>query len=338
MSARRYQILSLIFSVLAHLASLALFGYLIFAMLFLNVHGQIVYGIMLGAALLCYALLPLHIVVHELGHCLFGLCAGMCFVAVSVGHVTFFRGGVRVTLRNRGAGETQFYPAGPRAVRGRTIATALGGAVCNFLYVIAVVAAYFALPHTPAVFFFALFAPLQLAEVVLALLPAHLPAGDTDGETIVSLCKRSPEALALVHVLTAQGMLRKGSYASLPRELLFDLPPVPDDAAALPPLLQLRWQYALFTGTEGAEGALDRLEALYPCLGGEEAGEIAGDLAYRYLVLSPDEERAQAYLDETADDHFVLSLFKETGYESPLCGLNEFARFALEKAQKNPSL
>ena len=249
-----------------------------------------------------FILFPVNVLVHELGHLLVGACAGMRFSAFRVGNLTVCKRDGKFRIRyadsNLTAGETAFAPKSPRHMRARFLLTALGGAVFNFAYAAVMLALFFILPHHPALLFFELFAPLSLYEGISALIPVELPAGKTDGAVVFGLLKKRPDELVSLAVLTAQGMLQKGSYRDIPRELLFDTPVVREDSTSFLALLQLRWQYLFVTDGEGALMPILRLASLYEELPVTAQAEVAGELAYVYSVLSPDEEQAARFASD----------------------------------------
>lgn len=306
------------------------------------------YWVAIGA-LAALLFLPLHVLVHEMGHLLFGLAAGMRFHSVRVGLVRISRERGKLRIRSadssRAAGEADFYPTSAKGVRTRFSLTALGGALLNLIYAGTLAALYFTLPYHPALLFFALFAPFNLYEGVMALYPAELSAGNTDGMVILGLLKKSPEAIVTLNVLTAQGILYEGTFADIPRQFLFDVPVVREDLPAFAALLQLRWRYAVLKGAyTDAMKALSRLETLYEELDGEERSEIAADLAYMYAVLTPDPARAEPYFAEAGENlTYCLARtamgedaeqLKREMQQEPMRGMRDFAEMQLKRIIK----
>ncbi len=238
-------------------------GYLIYSaislLVCLQASGQIAYGCAFGAALLILIVLPLPLVVHEAGHLFVGLCCGMRPVCVRLGWLSIARGKFVLSLRNAADGETRFAPRSVRSLRTKLFATALGGAAFNFLYAALCILLVCLLPMTPALFFFAFFVPLSLAEGVCELLPAELPAGKTDGRMMSELVRRTGETEIAVRVLTAQ-CLCASAPGTCDRSLLFDVPIVREDCPAFIQLLRLQAEYLQAAGDEtGAQHVLARL-------------------------------------------------------------------------------
>ena len=229
--------------------------------------------------------LPLHIFVHELGHVLVGTLAGMRFFSFRVGNFTIAREKGKVRVRyassNPTAGESGFCPKSPSRVRGRVVLTALGGAAFHLIYAAVFFTLYFILPAHPALLFFELYAPFSLYEGIMALYPAELAAGKTDGKVALGLLRGNAEELVALRVLTVQGILHRATFDKVPREILFDAPVVREDLHAYHALLLLRAEYLLSIGEEpAAKGELERLQGLSEYLSEEERTEVSRYLKY----------------------------------------------------------
>ena len=204
-----------------------------------------------GAFVLCI-LLKIPVLLHELGHLLFGLIAGMKPVSFRVS----FLGGST-------AGAIEMVPKNPKKVRGRFLCFALGGGIFNLLVGAVLLALFLSLPYHPALLFCGMFSSFSLYEGVRALIPAELPAGKTDGGVICGILRQSPEEMVMLRVLEVQGILCKGSFSAVPRRALFETPVVREDLPAFHALLSLRMQYLLALCDEkGAAEQLSRLKNL----------------------------------------------------------------------------
>lgn len=268
---RTYSVISVILFVLA----LAATGYFVYCGIMLVTLGgkayQISYGCVLGAAALCFLILPPDVLVHELGHIVCGTMAGMRFPVVRVGRLEFSRGRVRYRLRPQTDGETAIVPRGAAHMKGRLLFTASGGAAFQLLYAVAVIVLVCTVTPVPAVFFFLLYVPSAIYGAVTALLPAELGAGRTDGGVIYGIVTRDAETDVALRVLTAQGILSRGGYCDIPESLLFSAPAVREDSAAFKALLFLRYSYARACGdTVRAEEAYARLCLIADYLSEEE--------------------------------------------------------------------
>lgn len=332
---KTYRILTILVAVLAVAGTAAL--------LWFDLNGrQVETGdwVAVGVALFCLIFFSPTVLVHEGGHLLFGLLAGMRFPAVTVGHFTFSLRGVRFSRAAFAAGESAFYPARPNRIKGKLAFTALGGGVMNFLYGGALLALYFLLPSHPALLFFALFAPLSLQEGFAAFLPCELPAGRTDGALLVGLKERAAFAEVTLAVLRAQSVVRRGSYQDIAREQLFSLPVLREDDPAFLALLQLRWRYQLSVGEETA--ALDtlfRLESLAEYLPPQTEGELLAELALVRRALGKGRgegaQRARgAYFDALAclDGQISRREAEKSIKKEPLYGERELILDLLERA------
>ncbi len=201
-------------------------------------------------------------VVHELGHLVFGALAGMKCVSVTL---SYFRiGGGKIKPVNPAyAGAIEAFPRKGKHVRGKFFALASGGSVVNLIVGGMLFALYFAFPLHTATVFCGMLAPFMVYEGCVALIPAELPAGKTDGKILLGLIKKAPEEEVMLRVLTAQGILYKGLFSDIPRELLFDVPVVREDLPAFLALMVLRIEYLLFMGEQaGAEEQYARLEEI----------------------------------------------------------------------------
>lgn len=232
----------------------------------------------LNAALLCL-ILKLPVLLHECGHLLFGLAAGMKLASFHISPLLF----------GKTAGATAMYPKNGRRVKEKFFLYTLGGAVCNLLIGLALFLLWLLLPYHPALAFAGTISGFIFYEGVRALLPAELAAGKTDGAVLSGLGKGAPEEEISLRVLTAQGILFCGSFQMIDRGLLFDVPVVREDLHAFHALLFLRMQYLLSEGDrEGAHEVLDRLFSLSEFLTEEELAELE-----RYAALYRGEFQAK---------------------------------------------
>ena len=218
--------------------------------------------ILLPVLAACCMLLRLDSLVHESGHFLFGLLAGLKPRRVAFGWVSFGEGGVRFGRRSA-AGETRFSLKKPQEAHAKLIAATVGGPFLGIVFGVVMLALYFVLPMHPALTFFTFFATWCLAEALMELLPAELPAGKTDGLVLKELIKRTGETEIAVRVMQAQLLLQNRSAGTLPRELLFDVPVVREDSPAFIELLKLQADFLHEHGDGEGEAAVRvRLQAI----------------------------------------------------------------------------
>ncbi len=254
---------------------------------------------MLVCFVLCAVVAPLPVILHECGHALGGLLCGMHVLSLSFGaYCLDWRGKftAKIRLKRESNGATALLPRRERGARGGLIFALFCGAALNFLYAAVMFALYFAVTKHPAMLFFALFAPLSLYEGLMALYPAELATGPTDGKFALDLIKKTSEAEVALRVMTAQGMLYEKNYGELPRALLFDAPVVREDSAAYLSLLQLQCR-ALLSAGEDAAVPLARLASLLGEIPTEYRGEIAADLVCGNIMRNRAEE-AERYRAE----------------------------------------
>ncbi len=235
-------------------------------------------------AIAVYLILQPSVLLHELGHVIAGSVCGMKFVSFKTSYLLFDKstGKLKVRfLKDSAAGSSAFYPKNAENLRGRVIATTLGGAICNLIVGAVLLALFLALPYHPVLFVFAFFGPLNLAEGLSALIPASLPSGKTDGAVLFGLIKKSPEEEIMLSVLEAQAVLSQEGFTKIKRTVLFDTPVVQEDLPAFRAVLLLRVQYLLaVSDDEGAKKAYDRLAALGEDTDEEEWKEIERYGAY----------------------------------------------------------
>lgn len=259
MSGRAKRTLYHVFDAALFVAAVAAAGLLAgFACGFGTLPRDVAYAV---AALALSVVLKLGVVLHEAGHLLFGLLAGMKPHAVSVGYLRFEGRRARFIpqAEQRVAGATEMYPMRGTRMRARVFMLAAGGSALNFIVGAIGIALYFALPYHPALLYFAMISAFFLYEGIAALLPAELPAGKTDGAILYGMIRRRAEEDVMLRVFTAQGILYRGTFDDLPAELLC-APVVREDLAAWHSLMLLRAQAALFSGDDGeAEALLSRL-------------------------------------------------------------------------------
>ena len=213
-----------------------------------------------GGLVICI-LLRIPVLVHELGHLLFGLLVGMRPISFTVSYFRISGEGVKVIGWSKTAGATEMIPRSGKGVRARMAVFALGGGVFNLIVGGVLLALYLCLPYHAGLLFCGLFSLFVLYEGIRALVPAELAAGKTDGGVLLGLIKKAPEEEVMLRVLEAQGILYGNSFAQIKRELLFETPVVREDLPAFAALLLLRLQYLLYY-KEDAQAVLSRLEML----------------------------------------------------------------------------
>lgn len=282
--------------------------------------------IAVGVAIAVAVLFPLNLIVHELGHVLFGVLVGLRPVSVKIGYFCVSRNGVRFSLDTDAGGMSAMLARNVAHLRGKLFFAALGGAACNLIYGAVCLTLWFLFP-SPATLFFVLLAPVNLFEGIAALLPLERTDGATDGAVLIGLMKKRPFAEVMLGILKTQSVLVKGTYANVKREWLFGVPVIREDDVLFLALTQLRWQYLFCRNDEkGAFGQLKRLERLYEY---HSDPDVACDLAYANAVFFSDSERAAAFLDAASAAKGTLSY----AVASAACGSGEM-EFAREQAEK----
>ena len=201
-------------------------------------------------------------VVHEAGHLLFGVCAGLRLEEVRIGWLSFGRG-IRLAFGRAQAGEARFTLKSERGAHAAFFLAALGGPFFSIAAGVALLVPWLVFELHVALTLFALLAPFCLEEGIAELLPAELPTGKTDGLVLCELASRTGETEVGIRVMTAQLLLTRDPLAELPRDLLFGAPVVREDSPAFTELLRLQRQYLLSRGDRaGAEEIGARLAAI----------------------------------------------------------------------------
>ena len=219
--------------------------------------------VLVGAAGAAAALLlRVDLFLHELGHLLFGVLAGLKVRRACIGMFSFGQGGVRFG-RRAVAGETQFSLRSTKGAHARLFAAAVGGSVFALAFGGTMLALYFVLPSHPALFFFTQLGVCCLPLALTELLPAELAAGKTDGLVLKELIRRTGETELSVRVMLAQLYARDMSLKDVPKELLFEVPVVREDSPAFAGLLRLQADYLHAYGDEAGERTIRaRLQAI----------------------------------------------------------------------------
>ena len=252
-------------------------------------------------AIACCVLLRVPVLLHELGHLLFGLFVGMKPVAFTVSLFRIAGGRIKFIGYSQTAGATEAVPKNGKHVRAKFIVFALGGGVLDLLFGGVMLALFLCLPYHAGLLFCGLLALFFLAEGIRSFLPAQLPAGKTDGALVLGVLKRAPEEEVLLRVLTAQGILYRGHFSELSQALLFEAPVVREDCPQYHALLELQYCYLLSTGEKvRAESALNRLESLSEYFSEEQSRVLKCELAYCACALDeePNAAKAQGLLEE----------------------------------------
>lgn len=229
-------------------------------------------------AIIMEFLIPLPILVHEGGHVLGGLLCKMKFVTFQVGNFLISKRNVKIFVRYQrqsSAGRSEFFPKNGGNMRARLLVTTLAAGIFNLIYGGGFLALWFLQFRHPALLFFELFAPLSLLDGIDALFPFRRRVGKTDGAVALGLIRHAPEEEIMLRVLEAQGVLYRGEFSDVPRELLFQVPVVREDLPAYHALLFLRMQYMLAQNDIiGAQKEFDRLRILEEYFSEEEKEDL----------------------------------------------------------------
>lgn len=189
-------------------------------------------------------------VFHELGHAFFGLFTGLR------GKLT--KNSVFSLFKPLSVG---LMPKTDKNLKGRLIATSLGGLFINLLFIILGVLSL-AVPQIPV-----WISGIAVGHVTIFVdnaLPAEYASGKTDGLVVSELINNDPEAQVTLAVLAVHAHLLSGkSIETVDKSLLFDLPQIREDDPSFISLTALRAGYCRATGdAENAEKYRARFEQL----------------------------------------------------------------------------
>lgn len=222
--------------------------------------GEWVAGVFL---ILCVAL-RIPVTVHEAGHAAVGALAGFGVKSFTLSLFRLSGEGVKFSgYAEEFAGMTELVPHNGRGLRAKLILVSLAGAMFDLVLGLPILLLCTLLPYHAIGLFGGMLSLFLICNGIRALCPVELPEGQTDGSNALSMAKRTSEAQVELAVWTAQGILYKGTFGEIPRELLFETPVVREDLPAFRELLRLRVLYALCEG-DGAQAAtcMERLQTL----------------------------------------------------------------------------
>ncbi len=190
---------------------------------------------LIGYFIMFVAFYPLAVALHEGGHKLFGKFAK---IEVKVGQINPFMTSSPCSIR----------PLASSSVRGRFIATAIGGVAVNALFAILGLAMF---AGGDVCLLFTCFAPSSLYLAIINAVPVTYGGGKTDGLLVWEAANNTPDFQVLARVLQIQGMLSEGKKLSdIEEDLLFSVPQIQEDDAAFIMLVSLRADYYKARGDE----------------------------------------------------------------------------------------
>ena len=265
------------------------------------------------------------IFMHEAGHLIFGLAAGMRFKSIRLPFLKIYESGgkIRVGKCDLGSvlGSCEMYPTGDIPPARAFILEALGGPVGSFTALLLSVAFLLQAPYIspyPAILFgFA--HPVLYCVFLENAFPVSVRGARTDGGQIVELMSGTPSAKALLAALTAQAMFAAGKTPSeVPYEVLFEVPQLPDDDANYILLLNTKYLYALDRADFEAVRDIDmRLKDVLPSLPPVYADQIRCDAFYNSLFIAPDHDFVAANVKavfETLSEEDDVTACRIRGY------------------------
>ena len=207
-----------------------------------------------GAIFILIASMPLSSLLHEAGHCLFGLCSGIRAKISFTSALYFFK-----------SSSCEVVPKKDNKVRARYAVTCVGGLALNLIVVIFGIIALL-VREVPT--YLALIAPSSLYLFLINFIPWETGSGKTDGLVIHELLINEDCAKVAVAVLTIQAKVLAGTpIEKVDRSLFFDLPQIREDDPAFIALTGLRADYFKALGDTAKahqySGRFEQLKADY---------------------------------------------------------------------------
>ncbi len=245
------------------------------------------------------------IVLHELGHLIFGLIGGMKFRAISLPFVKISRVNGRLKLsfflNSKFFGMCEMYPFdGSKATKAFAFMAA-GGPIGSFA-ALGVSVLFLAL--VPVVGYYAsiilgIASPVLFAVFFENTFPLTANGAKTDGAQLIDMVNKTPSAQVLAAVLTVQALYAEGlSPAECPKELLADLPQLQEDDPSYLFLLNARYLCALDGGDVHALRDADmRIRDILPYIPDVYAEQLSCDMFYDSLFVCPDNAFVKANTD-----------------------------------------
>lgn len=184
----------------------------------------------------CLITLYLAVVLHEVGHLIFGLAAGMRFVSISFPFVSFYRinGKIRIG-RNKDKsffGSCEMFPKSSNNPAKSFAVQALGGPVGSLIALLFSASLLFLGGKVNGYVscFFGTAAPLLFVIFLDNAYPMTAGFARTDGRQFADYINNDNSFKVLSAVLAAQGYYNEGvSPRNLPSDLLCGLPQLPED-------------------------------------------------------------------------------------------------------------
>ena len=185
--------------------------------------------------------------VHEGAHMLAGLC---CKMGVRPDRYKLFR-----------TSSVNVCPIGADGMCGRVIATSFAGIAANAVCAVVGIAAALSAGAFSGC---CVLLPYSIYLLIINAVPDDRNGAKNDGMMVWGLITKSPSAQVMLAVLRVQGMVNGGTtLADIPREMLFDLPQLPEDDVNFIALTRLRCEYFSACGDgEQAQKYLARYNSL----------------------------------------------------------------------------
>lgn len=247
----------------------------------------------------------IYIIVHELGHLIFGLCAGFRPYSFSIGPIILRKGGLGFSLKSQ-YGSCVMYPVNMRNfyrkdfwyLFGGSLFSLLGaGAGALFLF-------YPALGLNQASY---LFLSLWFLVFTYGFFREVLPYADrvseSDGAKMLGILRKSPDMQMNLKLFSIQCELIAGVRPKdFQKEMLFDTPVLPDNST--PRLLMENYRYLYYVDRGEIESAVKSMDFIEtyakeaePCY----YAALMSDVYFTTLYYKRDLEKADRLFDDVAD-------------------------------------
>ncbi len=236
---------------------------------------------------------------HELGHLIFGIKNGFCFISISVLFFKWEKYGKKVkfsfTLFNNEAGSTEMVPKYSENMDRRFKSMTFGGIIFSFIPVIVGTAFLFFGSFISATVYclFSMFLPIGIYCLLDNAFPMSSYNVRNDGAVIYGINKKDDESKVMLSLLCWQAEMYKGKTPSMAEEFLKDLPQLPEDNPYFTLLLNARYNVCLDKEDFiEAKKISSRLYSLKDDLVKPLRNVVLADVLYGFCTFNFDDKKA----------------------------------------------
>lgn len=248
----------------------------------------------------------LHVILHETGHLLFGLCVGYRPYSFGVGPFVFRRGKIDFKLKNH-SGSCVMVPRSADKFYKKNFVYLLGGTVFSLILAVASALAMFlpmGLKDTSYLFLASGF-PVHAYLFVKNILPYSSLTAESDGAKMLGILRKTPAMRINLKLFSVQCLLMSGVRPrDIDPELLFDIPVVADNSPERILMEDYRYLYHLDRGDgEKAIKSSDFIEQFLPEVDRFYYQALLADVYFTAVRFKKDFDRAKEMYDEELFDY-----------------------------------